>query len=151
LSLRYPFCTSIKLFAFKHRKIPYGRPANFIHLPHSLRAVINEALRIHSTSGVGLHRLVPPTVENPAIAAPGGGVVIRGHVFPPGTRLSVPTYTMHHSKAIWGPDADEFKPSRWAEGTITAEQKGAFIPFSYGPRACLGRSIAEMWMTQLTY
>lgn len=71
-------------------------------------------------------------------------MLIRGHTFPPGTCLSVPTYTMHHSKAIWGPDADEFKPSRWADGVITAEQRTAFIPFSYGPRACLGRNIAEM-------
>lgn len=26
----------------------------------------------------------------------------------------------------------------------TYRQKGAFIPFSYGPRACVGRNVAEM-------
>ena len=27
---------------------------------------------------------------------------------------------------------------------MTEEQKAAFIPFSYGPRACVGRNVAEM-------
>jgi benzoate 4-monooxygenase len=77
-----------------------------------LRAMVNETLRVHTAAGVGISRLVPETVDNPANAAPGGGVMICGHVSPPGTSLSIPTYTMHHSKEIWGPDADEFKPSR---------------------------------------
>ncbi|KAK4986959.1 hypothetical protein LTR66_007732, partial [Elasticomyces elasticus] len=58
------------------------------------------------------------------------------------TVLSVPSYTIHHSKAIWGSDADEFRPERWEKAT--EKQKDAFIPFSYGPRACVGRNVAEM-------
>jgi len=27
---------------------------------------------------------------------------------------------------------------------VTEAQKNAFIPFSYGPRACVGRNVAEM-------
>ena len=64
---------------------------------------IQETLRIHSTSSQGLPRLVPP----------GPGVEIAGHHFAQGTVLSVPAYTMHHSKEIWGKDADEFRPERW--------------------------------------
>ncbi|KAK8141682.1 hypothetical protein G3M48_010057, partial [Beauveria asiatica] len=103
-------------------------------LPY-LNNVINETLRHHSTSGIGLPRQIPP-------GSP--GVTILGHVFPAGTVLSVPTYTMHHSKDIWGPDADEFRPERW--DTLTQRQKSAFIPFSHGPRACVGRNVAEMEM-----
>lgn len=103
-------------------------------LPY-LAAVINETLRYHSTSGIGLPRQVP---------LDGEGVVIRGHFFPPGTVLSVPTYSIHHSKEIWGEDADEFRPERWEK--LTPRQKNAFIPFSYGPRACVGRNVAEMEM-----
>ncbi|KAG8414165.1 hypothetical protein J3459_014993 [Metarhizium acridum] len=97
--------------------------------------VINEALRHHSTSGIGLPRQVPP--ESP-------GVVIQGHFFPSGTILSVPTYTIHHSKEVWGEDAEEYKPERWEN--VTTRQKNAFIPFSHGPRSCVGRNVAEMEM-----
>lgn len=89
-------------------------------------------MRIHSTSSLGLPRVVPP----------GPGVTICGHDFPQGTVLSVPAYTIHHSKEIWGPDADSFRPERWEK--LTERQKNAFIPFSYGPRACVGRNVAEM-------
>ncbi|KAL8756766.1 MAG: hypothetical protein Q9199_002723 [Rusavskia elegans] len=107
-------------------------------LPY-LHMVINETLRIHSTSSLGLPRVVPP----------GPGVTIHSHNFPPSTVLSVPTYTMHHSPSIWGPDAEAFNPSRWAPGTITEAQKAAFIPFSVGPRACVGRNVAEMELAMI--
>ena len=103
-------------------------------LPY-LQAVINETMRFHSTSGIGLPRQVPHDSK---------GVWIKGHFFPAGTVLSVPTYSIHHSKEIWGADADEFRPERWE--SLTPRQKNAFIPFSYGPRACVGRNVAEMEM-----
>jgi len=95
--------------------------------------VIKETLRIHSTSSMGLPREVP---------APGAEV--HGRHFPAGSVLSVPAYTIHHSKEIWGPDANEYKPERWIKENLTDRQKHAFIPFSYGPRACVGRNVAEM-------
>jgi benzoate 4-monooxygenase len=103
-------------------------------LPY-LGNVINEALRHHSTSGIGLPREIP---------ANSPGITILGHHFPAGTVLSVPTYTIHHDKEIWGPDADEFRPERWDQ--VTPSQKNAFLPFSYGSRACVGRNVAEMEM-----
>lgn len=99
---------------------------------HSVDAVIKETMRIHSTSSLGLPRVVPP----------GPGVELLNHHFSQGTVLSVPAYTIHHSKEIWGPDADKFRPERWDK--VSEEQKSAFIPFSYGPRACVGRNVAEM-------
>lgn len=95
--------------------------------------VIDEALRHHSTSSIGLPRQIPP-------GSP--GITFRGHYFPAGTVLSVPTYTIHHSTEIWGDDAEEFRPERWENAT--ARQKNAFVPFSHGPRACIGRNVAEM-------
>ena len=97
-------------------------------------AVIKETMRIHSTSSLGLPRVVPP----------GPGIDIAGHRFAQGHVVSVPAYTIHHDPAIWGADADAFRPERWAEGALTDRQRAAFIPFSYGPRACVGRNVAEM-------
>jgi len=91
-------------------------------------------MRIHSTSSMGLPRQVPE----------GAGVEILGRHFPAGTVLSVPAYSIHHSKEIWGADADSFVPERWDTERLTDRQKAAFIPFSYGPRACVGRNVAEM-------
>ncbi|KAI1428894.1 cytochrome P450 [Xylaria sp. FL1777] len=107
------------------------------NLPY-LEAVINETLRIHSTSGIGLPRQIPE-------GSP--GIHLHGHYFPAGTILSVPTYTIHHSKEIWGEDADEFRPERWEKAT--PRQRNAFIPFSHGPRSCVGRNVAEMEMKMI--
>lgn len=100
----------------------------------SLQNCITEALRIHSTSSLGLPRVIPA----------GPNVDIHGHSFPPGTVLSVPSYTIHHSTEIWGPDALQYNPDRWNADRLTERQKNSFIPFSYGPRACVGRNVAEM-------
>ncbi|CAF9942069.1 hypothetical protein IMSHALPRED_003187 [Imshaugia aleurites] len=108
-------------------------------LPY-LHDVISETLRIHSTSSLGLPRVVPP----------GPGVSILTHHFPAGTVLSVPAYTIHHLPSIWNPSnlpalhPDRFNPDRWRPEHLTEKQKAAFIPFSYGPRACVGRNVAEM-------
>lgn len=100
-------------------------------LPY-LEAVINEALRIHSTSSIGLPRI-----------APEGGLTIQGIHFAQGTVLSVPSYTIHRDTKVWGEDADVFRPERWFERDNATLQK-AFNPFSYGPRACVGRNLASM-------
>jgi benzoate 4-monooxygenase len=95
-------------------------------------------MRIHSTSSLGLPRQIP--ANSPPIE-------ICGHTFYAGDILSVPAYTIHHSKEIWGPDADSFNPERWSPERLTPRQKAAFIPFSTGPRACVGRNVAEMELT----
>ena len=132
-----------KLQAELDSSIGEGVPqyASVKDLPY-LSNVIQETMRIHSTSSLGLPRLTPmKSPENPNPKP----VEILGEVFQPGTVLSVPAYTIHHSTAIWGPDANEFNPDRWDK--LTEKQKNSFIPFSYGPRSCVGRNVAEMEMT----
>ncbi|KAJ5720365.1 uncharacterized protein N7483_008299 [Penicillium malachiteum] len=98
-----------------------------------LRRCIDEGMRLHSTSAIGLPRLVTDS---------GLGVEFDGFFFPPGTVLSVPSYTIHHMAEIWGEDVEEFKPDRWLN--LTPRQKICFNPFSYGPRACVGQNVAIM-------
>lgn len=93
-----------------------------------LRRCIDEGTRIHSTSALGLPRIVTST----------GGIEFDGLHFPYGTVLSVPSYTIHHDADVWGPDVEEFKPDRWLPENLTERQKVCFNPFSYGPRACVG-------------
>lgn len=95
-------------------------------LPY-LNACINEGLRLHSTSAIGLPRVIPP------------GLVLEvcGEKFGPGCVLSVPSFTVHRDRDVWGDDVDAFRPERWleAEGGGEGGKMGkAFNPFSYGPR-----------------
>ncbi len=70
-------------------------------LPY-LQACINEGLRLHSTSALGLPRVVPE-----------GGMAVLGAFFPAGTVVSVPSYTIHRDEEIWGADVEAFRPERW--------------------------------------
>lgn len=90
-------------------------------LPY-LEACINEGLRIHSTSGIGLPRIVPE-----------GGLEVLGQHFPEGTILSVPSYSIHRDPKIWGEDFEMYRPERWFERDQTSMNK-AFNPYSVGPR-----------------
>lgn len=99
-----------------------------------LRHCIDEGMRLHSTSAIGLPRIV----TSPQ------GVEYQGHLFPQGTVLSVPSYTIHHLPDVWGPDVEHFNPDRWLPENLTARQKLSFNPFSFGPRACVGQNVAHM-------
>jgi benzoate 4-monooxygenase len=103
-------------------------------LPY-LDAVTKETMRLLSVIGLGLPREIPPDSK---------GLHFNDFYFPPGTVLSVPIYTIHRLKEIWGPDADEFKPERFFN--LSSRQKAAYIPFGAGPAACVGRNLAEVEM-----
>lgn len=48
-----------------------------------------------------------------------------------------------HLTLLVGDDAKEFKPQRFAEGvSIAAKIQSSFIPFSMGPRICVGFNYA---------
>jgi benzoate 4-monooxygenase len=91
-------------------------------LPY-LQACINEGLRLHSTSGIGLPRIIPPGLT----------LELCGERFTEGTILSIPSYTIHYSQEIWGNDAEIYRPERWLEREVGKE----FNPFSFGPRSVI--------------
>jgi len=51
--------------------------------------------------------------------------------------------TLHRDPAVWGSDANEFKPERFTWGVSKAcKCPQAYIPFGVGPRLCLGKNFA---------
>ncbi|GAA5969353.1 hypothetical protein JCM8115_003109 [Rhodotorula mucilaginosa] len=71
-----------------------------------------------------------------------------------GQVVFIPIYAMNHSKEIFGPDADEFRPERWIEserGTPgTKKIEGGvgvwsnLLTFIAGPRSCIGYKFAVL-------
>ena len=47
---------------------------------------------------------------------------------------------MHRRKDIYGPDADQFRPERWADPNL--RPGWAYILSSGGPRICVGQQFA---------
>ena len=52
-----------------------------------------------------------------------------------GEQVGYSVYVMHRRADIWGEDVEEFHPSRWEGRKLGWE----YLPFSGGPRVCLGR------------
>ena len=56
--------------------------------------------------------------------------------------MSACPYVMHREPALW--DAPErFDPDRWLDGRTAGLPRGAFFPFSDGPRKCIGEHFAR--------
>ena len=62
---------------------------------------------------------------------------------PPNTRLVIPTYLIHRSPRYWK-NPDEFLPERWLDDETPYSHPYAYLPFSAGPRNCIGYRFATM-------
>ncbi|KAL3649044.1 hypothetical protein CASFOL_005447 [Castilleja foliolosa] len=64
---------------------------------------------------------------------------------PKGVLLQLPVALLHRKPEIWGEDALDFRPDRFAEGVLKAANgQAALMPFSWGPRICIGQNFAMM-------
>ena len=91
-----------------------------------LAAFVNEGLRIF-----------PPIPFVSRIAAEAdelGGAAVE-----PGDKILMSIVGLHHDTAVWS-SPSKFTPERF--GTLSAEQRASFIPFSDGPRTCGGMRFA---------
>jgi cytochrome P450 len=101
-----------------------------------LRAIINESQRLYpivpSNSRECLHDTTLPRGGGPDGSAP--------ILVPKGAYVAYHTYSMHRRPDIYGADAAEFKPERWLKPGF--RPGWAYIPFSGGPRVCIGQNFA---------
>ncbi|KAI4328684.1 hypothetical protein L6164_021019 [Bauhinia variegata] len=96
----------------------------------TLTMVIQESLRLYS----------------PAVAASRealGEIKLREFVVPKGINIWLFIPELHRDAEIWGPDANEFNPERFANGVSEAcKYPQVYIPFGLGSRTCLGQTFA---------
>ncbi|KAL5086822.1 cytochrome P450 [Trichoderma sp. SZMC 28011] len=105
-----------------------------------LNMVLKETLRLYAAVASNMR-----TAERDTILPKGGGPDGQSPLFvPKGTDCRFTTYSLHRRKDYWGDDADEFRPERWE----THRPGWEYIPFSGGPRICIGQQFA---LTQMLY
>ncbi|KAJ6577595.1 fatty acid hydroxylase [Mycena capillaripes] len=110
-----------------------GRPVqyeDFANLPY-LIAIMRETLRLAATAP---QRATAP-LEDTTI---GGGK----YAIPKDTTIVILAWELHRDPAIWGDDAEEFRPERMLDGKFEALPPNAWQPFGFGARGCIGRAFA---------
>ncbi|KAF8323072.1 cytochrome P450 [Clavulina sp. PMI_390] len=143
-----------------------GRPptAEDIKQMRYLRAFINETLRLFPPLPMNIRRANQDTTLTSPLSNHGPFFIKKN------VSVTIASIMTQRSKAIWGEDAEEFKPERWlvspniAPSQQQADSPGiesedstpnaylknlthvsnpyAFTPFNAGPRICLGQSFA---------
>lgn len=91
-------------------------------------AVLKEVLRLH-----------PPTwvFDRETLS----DVTLGGHTLRKGTTLYLSPYVSHRDARTFI-DAERFDPRRFISGAVTPA-RGAYFPFGFGPRNCIGRGFSE--------
>jgi len=64
-----------------------------------------------------------------------------GHQAPAGADVLMSPYVVHRHPQHWS-DPEEFRPERFAPQAMSQMHRYAFIPFSAGPRHCVGETFA---------
>lgn len=57
---------------------------------------------------------------------------------PKGTMLILSFHYLHRNKEVWGPNADLFDPDNFLPEKIASRHAYSYLPFSAGPRNCIG-------------
>jgi cytochrome P450 len=99
------------------------------------RQVFNEALRLYPP----VWTMSREALQDDAIPLEDGGKI----AIPRGASIMVCAYAVHRRETYWEhPEA--FDPDRFAPDATRGRPKFAWLPFSGGPRLCLGVRFAEM-------
>lgn len=61
-----------------------------------------------------------------------------GRVLPAGSGVVCSIWGIHRDPKYWGPNAEEFDPDRFLPELFNLTHACSFMPFSNGPRNCVG-------------
>ncbi|XP_063821160.1 cytochrome P450 4C1-like [Ostrinia nubilalis] len=109
-----------------------SRPAMGEDLPHLkyLEAVIKETLRLYPSVPLIVRKI------DQHVTLPSGRNLI------PGIGVYINLWSIHRNPRYWGSDAEVYRPERFLEGQEI--HPTAYMPFSRGPRNCIGFQYATM-------
>ncbi|KAJ6548741.1 cytochrome P450 [Mycena capillaripes] len=121
-----------------------------VALPY-LDAVIRETLRLYPpitamTRNVTEDCILPLSTPITGI----DGRRMDAIAVPKGTEVYIAIAAANHNKAIWGPDALEFRPERWRNGHaegVTVKMSGVYgnmMTFVGGGRSCIGFQFVQL-------
>ena len=94
------------------------------NLPY-LEMVVKESLRLFTVSPI-LGKEATKDIE------------LKSCTIPAGANILINIYNVQRNPKYWGDDAHLFKPDRFLPENISKIHPYAFIPFSKGPRICIG-------------
>lgn len=88
---------------------------------------LNESYRVFATVPIIAREPTKPiTLKN--------GVTV-----PVGTPIAIGIRQLHLREEYWGPTVNLYDPTRFEREEFKKQPAGSFIPFSYGPRNCVGK------------
>ena len=94
-----------------------------------LTQCIKESFRLHPpVTRIGRETTRPITLPD-------------GRVIPEGMTVSLSIYACHHDAKVW-PDPETYDPERFNQENYSKRQSQPFVPFSAGPRNCIGQNFA---------
>ncbi|MBV9790169.1 MAG: cytochrome P450 [Chloroflexi bacterium] len=103
--------------------------ADLPNLPYT-QQVFNEVLRLYPAAP-SIPRLVPRETT------------LRGYTLPAKSMILLSIYNIQRHPEFWS-DPNTFNPDRWAGDNHKRQHRLAFMPFSAGPRICIGNNLALM-------
>lgn len=95
-----------------------------------LESCIKESLRLYQSVPI-ISRILAEDVE------------IHGYTIPAKTNIILGNFILHRNKDSF-PNPDTFDPDRFSHSNPTKRHPYAYVPFSAGPRNCIGQKFAMM-------